>query len=150
MKALIDQMSQPGQDFNVWDQGDYCFLRWYVAKQLEIQISAGKAENYVKFSSDSPQTYVSRIQKDGEFTDNDYLFSIAKLFNKDIIVIDSSNSTKEVTHIKEGENNSNGKGKPIFLGHLTKEDAGNDFYQSIIPNKNVHIEQFLSSLQETQ
>jgi len=147
LKALIDQMSQPGQDFNVWDKSDFCFLRWYIAKQLQVQISAGKADNYVKFK-DSPQTFVSRIQKDGEFTDNDYLYSVAKIFNKDIIVIESSNPSQEVTYIKGGPNNSIGKGKPIFLGHLTKEDAGNNFYQSIIPSENVHIEQFLSSLED--
>ena len=148
LKALIDQMSQPGQDFKVWDKDDYPFLRWYIAKQLEIQISAGKAENYVKFDIDSPQTFVSSIQKDEEFINNDYLYSVAKIFNKDIVVIESSNPTQEVTYIKGGQNNLNGKGKPIFLGHLTKEDAGNDFYQSIVPNENVHIEQILSSLQE--
>lgn len=149
LKALIDQMSQPGQDFKVWDKDDYPFLRWYIAKQLEIQISAGKAENYVKFSVDSPQTFVSNIQKDEEFINNDYLYSVAKIFNKDIVVIESSNPTQEVTYIKGGQNNLNGKGKPIFLGHLTKEDAGNDFYQSIVPNENVHIEQILSSLKES-
>ena len=148
LKALIDQMSQPGQDFKVWDKDDYPFLRWYIAKQLEIQISAGKAENYVKFDIDSPQTFVSSIQKDEEFINNDYLYSVAKIFNKDIVVIESSNPTQEVTYIKSGQNNLNGKGKPIFLGHLTKEDAGNDFYQSIVPNENVHIEQILSSLEE--
>jgi len=148
LKALIDQMSQPGQDFNVWDKSDFCFLRWYVAKQLEIQISAGAADKYVKFSTDSPQQFVSRIQKDGEFTDNDYLYSVAKLFNKDIIVIESSNPTEEVTYIKGGPDDTHGKGNPIFLGHLNKDDAGNDFYQSIIPNENVHIEQIISSLQE--
>jgi len=148
LKALIDQMSQPGQDFNVWDKSDFCFLRWYIAKQLQIQISAGKADNYVKFSSDAQQTFVSRIQKDGEFTDNDYLYSVAKLFNKDIIVIESSHPSQELTYIKGGPNNSVGKGKPIFLGHLTKEDAGNNFYQSIIPSENVHIEQLLSSLED--
>jgi len=150
LKALIDQMSQPGQDFKVWDKSDFSFLRWYIAKQLEIHISAGKAENYVKFGIDSPQTYVSLIQKDGEFTDNDYLYSVAKLFNKDIVVIESSNPTQEVTYIKGGPDSLNGKGVPLFLGHLTKEDAGMDFYQSIVPTTdNVHTEQILSSLQET-
>eukprot|EP00092_Neocalanus_flemingeri_P000855 GFUD01000912.1.p1 GENE.GFUD01000912.1~~GFUD01000912.1.p1 ORF type:complete len:2609 (-),score=679.76 GFUD01000912.1:80-7906(-) len=147
LKALIDQMSLPGQDFKVWDREDYSFLRWYIAKQLEIQISAGKAENYVKFSIDSPQAYVSNIQKDEEFIDNDYLYSVAKIFNKDIVVIDSSNPTQELTYIKGGQNDLQGKGKPIFLGHLTKEDAGKDFYQSVVPDESVHIEHLLSSLQ---
>jgi len=148
LKALIDQMSQPGQDFKVWDRDDYSFLRWYIAKQLEIHVSAGKADHYVRPSIGSPQEYVTQIQKDEEFVNNDFLFSVAKVFNKDIIIIDSSNPTKEVTYIKGGPNDMNGKGKPIFLGHLPKEDAGNDFYQSIVPNEDVSIEVIVSSLQE--
>ena len=89
------------------------------------------------------ETYLANIQKDEEFVDNDYLYSVAKIFNKDIVVIESSNPTQEVTYIKGGQNNLFGKGKPIFLGHLTKEDAGNHFYQSILPNENTDMNQIM-------
>merc|ERR1711915_304797 len=97
LKALIDQMSQPGQDFKVWDK-------------------------------------------------DDYVFSVAKIFNKDIIVIESSNSPEEITFIKGGQNDVRGKGPPLILGHLGKEEAGNDFYQSLVPGENLDVDQVISSL----
>ena len=39
LRALLDQMNQPGQDFKVWDRDDYSFLRWYICKQMEIHLA---------------------------------------------------------------------------------------------------------------
>merc|ERR1719481_461697 len=70
--------------------------------------------------------------------DNDYLFSVSKIFNKDIIVIDSCDKEK-VTILKGGQNDKNGKGNPLYLAHLRKEDAGENYYQSIVPSENIDI-----------
>ncbi len=50
-KALIDQMTQPGQDFPAWDRDDHTFLRWYVCKQLEILAASGRGAEYILAAS---------------------------------------------------------------------------------------------------
>jgi hypothetical protein len=50
-KALIDQMTQPGQDFPAWDRDDHTFLRWYVCKQLEILAASGRGADYIQAAS---------------------------------------------------------------------------------------------------
>jgi len=50
-KALIDQMTQPGQDFPAWDRDDHTFLRWYVCKQLEILAASGRGADYILAAS---------------------------------------------------------------------------------------------------
>merc|ERR1719150_299272 len=76
LKALLDQMGQPGQDFKVWEKDDFPFLRWYIAKQLEIQVSAGRAEAYVRCGSRSLEDYLANIQRDESYVDNDYLYPV--------------------------------------------------------------------------
>ena len=143
-KALLDQMCQPNQDFNVWEKDDFSFLRWYISKQLEIQLAAGKSELYVHQShKENIEDFMNQVQKDESFVDDHYLYSVSKIFNKDIIILDSSDSNC-VTHIKGGSEDADGKGSPLFLAHLTKEDAGENYYQSILPDENCDLKKLLS------
>jgi len=143
-KALLDQMSQPDQDFKVWEKDDYSFLRWYIVKQLEIHIGAGRADNFIRSSETHRNTeeFLNHLQKDESYVDNDYLFSVSKIFNKDIIVIDSCDEEK-VTYLKGGQDEKNGKGNPLYLAHLRKEDAGENYYQSIVPSENIDISKLI-------
>ena len=143
-KALLDQMSQPNQDFKVWEKDDFSFLRWYIIKQLEIQVAAGRTNDYVQLnSSENLQDYMSTIQKEESFVDNYYLYSVSKIFNKDIVIVDSSENDN-VTYLKGGQNGSKGKGEPLYLAHLRKEEAGENYYQSIIPDETCNIDVLLS------
>lgn len=143
-KALLDQMSQPNQDFKVWEKDDFSFLRWYIIKQLEIHVAAGRTNDFVQTNnSESLQDFMSTIQKDESFVDINYLYSVSKIFNKDIIVLDSSENNN-VTYIKGGQNGSKGKGDPLYLAHLRKEEAGENYYQSIVPNDSCDIDTLLS------
>ena len=140
-KALLDQMSQPHQDFKVWERDDFSFLRWYIVKQLEIHIAAGRSEEYIPKTINS-EKFLEHIQRENSFINNDYIFSISKIFNKDIFIIDSGEDG-ELLYIQGGLNGTKGKGDPLFLAHLTKEDAGEDFYQSIMPEESVSVEKLL-------
>merc|ERR1712012_1528843 len=143
-KALLDQMSQPNQDFKVWEKDDFSFLRWYIVKQLEIHIAAGRTNDYVQLnSSENLQDYMSTIQKEESFVDNYYLYSVSKIFNKDIVIVDSSENDN-VTYLKGGQTGSKGKGEPLYLAHLRKEEAGENYYQSIIPDETCNIDALLS------
>ena len=142
-KALLDQMSQPNQDFKVWEKDDFSFLRWYVAKQLEIQLAAGKAAHYVHQNhTENIDDFLNHVQKDEFYVDSDYLHSVSKIFNKDIIILDSSDSNF-VTHIKGGSGGAEGKGDPLYLAHLRKEEAGENYYQSILPDENCDLKKLL-------
>ena len=143
-KALLDQMCQPNQDFKVWEKDDFSFLRWYVSKQLEIQLAAGRATNYVHQNhADNIDEFLNKVQKDEFYVDNHYLHSVSKVFNKDIIILDSSD-VNFVTHIKGGSGDTEGKGDPLYLAHLRKEDAGENYYQSILPDDNCDLKKLLS------
>ena len=143
LKALLDQMGQPEQDFKVWERDDFPFLRWYIAKQLEIQVGAGRAEKYLRCEPGSMEEYLTNIQKDESYVDNDYLYSVSKVFNKDIIVINSGQS--EVTFWRGGQEDARGKGAPLYLARLTKEDAGENYYQSIRPAQHFTLQTFLQT-----
>ena len=145
LKALLDQMGQPGQDFKVWEREDFPFLRWYIAKQLEIQVSAGRAESYVRCEPGTLESYLTSIQKDETFVDNDYLYSVSKVFNKDIIVINSGQTESEVTYWRGGQDGSRGKGAPLYLACLRREDAGQNYYQSILPTHHFSLQSFLQT-----
>jgi len=149
LKALIDQMSLPGQDFKVWDKDDHCFLRWYIAKQLEIQIGNGNSGKVVEPSVQSLPEFMETVKTDEKFVDNRFLYSTAKIFNKDIIIISSgsteSSDSDNVKLIDGGKDGGKGKGQPLYLAHLRKEDAGENYYQSITPNENSNLE-YLSAL----
>ena len=145
LKALLDQMGQPEQDFKVWERDDFPFLRWYIAKQLEIQVSAGRAESYVRCDSATLEDFLTNIQKDETYLDNDYLFSVSKVFNKDIIVINSGQSECDVTYWRGGQDNTGGKGAPLYLARLRKEDAGQNYYQSILPTQHFSLQSFLQT-----
>ena len=140
-KALLDQMSQPNQDFKVWEKDDFSFLRWYVIKQLEIHIAAGRSEHYIPQTNNS-EDFLEHIQQESSFINNDYIYSISKIFNKDIIIINSG-MEDDILYIQGGLNGTKGKGDPLYLAHLQKEDAGQDFYQSIIPAEGSNIENLL-------
>merc|ERR1719150_1572628 len=145
LKALLDQMAQPEQDFKVWEKDDFPFLRWYIAKQLEIQVSAGRAASYVRCDSGSVENYLTNIQKDESYVDNDYLYSVSKVFNKDIIVINSGQSESEVTFWRGGQEDARGKGAPLYLARLRAEDAGENYYQSILPTPHFSLQTFLQT-----
>ena len=142
-KALLDQMSQPNQDFKVWEKDDFAFLRWYISKQLEIQLAAGKATHYVHQNhTENIDDFLNHVQKDESYVDNHYLHSVSKIFNKDIIILDSSDDNV-VTHIKGGLGDAEGRGDPLYLAHLRKEEAGEHYYQSILPDENCDLKKLL-------
>ena len=144
-KALLDQMSQPNQDFKVWEKDDFAFLRWYISKQLEIQLAAGKADHYVHQNhTENIDEFLNHVQKDESYVDNHYLHSVSKIFNKDIIILDSSDSNV-VTHIRGGSGSAEGKGDPLYLAHLRIEDAGEHYYQSILPDENCDLKKLLDT-----
>ena len=145
LKALLDQMAQPGQEFKVWEKEDFPFLRWYVAKQLEIQVGAGRGESYVRCDSSQLDDYISQIQKDESYVDNDYLYSVSKVFNKDIVVINSGSSETEVSYFRGGQGEAGGKGAPLYLAHLRQEEAGQHYYQSILPTSEFSLDSFLQT-----
>ena len=146
-KALLDQMSQPNQDFKVWEKDDFSFLRWYIVKQLEIHIAADRADHFIhKNHTGNTDHFINTLQKDNSYIDNQYLYSVSKVFNKDIIVFDSGKD-EDVLHIKGGVNGSTGKGSPLFLAHLKREDVGQDYYQSIVPDENMNIDIILNQAQ---
>ena len=145
LKALLDQMSQPHQDFKVWEKDDFPFLRWYIAKQLEIQISAGRSESYIRCDTKELENYITNIQKDESYVDNDYLYSVSKVFNKDIVVIDSGCSETDVSFFRGGEGEAGGKGEPLYLAHLRLEEAGQHYYQSILPTQQFSLQSFLQN-----
>lgn len=145
LKALLDQMSQPDQDFKVWEKDDFPFLRWYIAKQLEIQVSAGRAASYVRCDPGSVEDYITNVQRDESYVDNDYLYSVSKVFNKDIIVINSGQSESDVTFWRGGPEDTRGKGAPLYLALLRAEDAGENYYQSIRPAQHFALQTFLQT-----
>lgn len=145
LKALLDQMSQPHQDFKVWEKDDFPFLRWYIAKQLEIQVSAGRSESYVRCDAKELENYITHIQKDESYVNNDYLYSVSKVFNKDIVVIDSGCSEADVSYFRGGAGEAGGKGEPLYLAHLRLEEAGQDYYQSILPTQQFSLTSFLQT-----
>ena len=111
---------------------------------MEIQVAAGRTNDYVQLnSSENLQDYMSTIQKEESFVDNYYLYSVSKIFNKDIVIVDSSENDN-VTYLKGGQNGSKGKGEPLYLAHLRKEEAGENYYQSIIPDETCNIDALLS------
>ena len=145
-KALLDQMSQPNQDFKVWEKDDFAFLRWYISKQIEIQLAAGKVDHYIHQNhTENVDEFLNHVQKDECYVDNHYLHSVSKIFNKDIIILDSSDSNV-VTHIRGGSGDAEGKGDPLFLAHLRREDAGENYYQSILPDENCDLKKLMAPI----
>ena len=88
--------------------------------------------------SESPTDYVARMLKDDEYVDGTFLHAVAKVFNKDIIVVPSSGD--DLVHIKGGRNGSSGKGTPLFLGYTDQKD----FYQSIIPESQEQVAKIMN------
>ena len=149
LKALLDQMAQPDQDFKVWEKDDFPFLRWYIAKQLEIQAGGGRGETYLRCGPSAQEQYIRDVQRDESYVDNDYLYSVSKVFNKDIVVINSGGSEAEVTHLKGGADGASGKGTPLYLAHLRKEDAGQNYYQSILPSQEFSLQSLIQDSQDS-
>jgi len=152
LRALIDQICQPQQDFKVWDRDDHGFLRWYLAKQVEIQVAGGRASHFLRGETENnPSEFVSKISKDGEFMNNDFLYSTARILNKDIYVVESSGSNEEVSVFRGGVGGAKGKGSPLLLAHLSSEDAGGkDYYQSVTVNEGMDPSALLASLNCTE
>lgn len=152
LKALIDQLSQPGQDDNtVWDNDDHPFLRWYIAKQLEIQVSRGNGELYLRPDLPSVEDFLAEIQREDHYMDNDFVFSASKILHKDILVISCGSGQEEgaaVTRYSGGPGGAAGKGEPLYLAHLAREEAGQDYYQSVLPSQHCNIDNLLTAISQ--
>merc|ERR1719458_1707953 len=116
VRALIDQICQPWQDFKVWDREDHGFLRGHA-----------KAE---------PKTFIDKMGQDEEYMNNDFLFSTARVLNKDIYVVESPGCEENVVVFRGGPGGGPGKGPALLLAHLSSEDAGKDYYQSLVTSSN--------------
>ena len=156
LKALIDQLSQPGQDDNtVWENDDHPFLRWYIAKQLEIQVRRGNGELYLRPGLPSVEDFLAVIQREDHYMDNDFVFSASKILHKDILVISCSSSCGQeedegavVTRYSGGPGGEVGKGEPLYLAHLAREEAGQDYYQSVLPSQHCNIDYLLTAISQ--
>ena len=152
LRALIDQICQPWQDFKVWDREDHGFLRWYLAKQVEIQVAGGRQDHFLRgHANTDPKAFIEKMGQDEEFMDNDFLFSTARVLNKDIMVVESPGCEEEVVVFRGGPAGGPGKGPPLLLAHMAAEEAGgHDFYQSLQASGELPLEQVLSMLPLTE
>lgn len=147
VRALIDQICQPWQDFKVWDREDHGFLRWYLTKQVEIQVAGGREDHFLRGEARAePKAFLERMGQDNEFMNNDFLFSTARVLNKDIFVVESDGSS-EVAVFRGGPGGGPGKGPPLVLGHLDSQEAGGkDYYQSIVAGPERCLADLLNSI----
>jgi hypothetical protein len=137
VRALIDQICQPWQDFKVWDREDHGFLRWYLAKQVEIQVAGGRQDHFLRgHAKAEPKTFIDKMGQDEEYMNNDFLFSTARVLNKDIYVVESPGCEENVVVFRGGPGGGPGKGPALLLAHLSSEDAGKDYYQSLVTSSN--------------
>jgi len=137
VRALIDQICQPWQDFKVWDREDHGFLRWYLAKQVEIQVAGGRQDHFLRgHAKAEPKAFIEKMGQDEEYMNNDFLFSTARVLNKDIFVVESLGCEENVVVFRGGPGGGPGKGPALLLAHLCSEDAGKDYYQSLVASTN--------------
>ena len=137
VRALIDQICQPWQDFKVWDREDHGFLRWYLAKQVEIQVAGGRQDHFLRGQAKAePKAFIEKMGQDEEFMNNDFLFSTARVLNKDIYVVESLDCEENIVVFRGGPGGGPGKGPSLLLAHLSSEEAGKDYYQSIVTSSN--------------
>lgn len=137
VRALIDQICQPWQDFKVWDREDHGFLRWYLAKQVEIQVAGGRQDHFLRgHAKAEPKAFIEKMGQDEEYMNNDFLFSTARVLNKDIYVVESPGCEENVVVFRGGPGGGPGKGPALLLAHLSSEDAGKDYYQSLVTSSN--------------
>lgn len=82
---------------------------------------------------------------------NDFLYSTARVLNKDIYIIESPGSQDDNSVFRGGAGGGQGKGAPLLLGHLASHDAGGkDYYQSLVLKDKVDRQHFLDSLTVTE
>jgi len=137
VRALIDQICQPWQDFKVWDREDHGFLRWYLAKQIEIQVAGGRQDHFLRGrAKDEPKAFIEKMGQDEEYVNNDFLFSTARVLNKDIFVVESPGCEENMVVFRGGPQGGPGKGPALLLSHLSSEEAGKDYYQSLVSSTN--------------
>ena len=67
---------------------------------------------------------------------NDFLFSTARVLNKDIYVVESLDCEENIVVFRGGPGGGPGKGPSLLLAHLSSEEAGKDYYQSIVTSSN--------------
>jgi hypothetical protein len=115
-KALIDQMTLPGQDFPAWDRDDHTFLRWYICKQLEILASTGRGPDYILPGSNGDvNATLATFQGEDSFVGEALLFSFARLFKKDVVLL-SGDEKVPIRYFKGGKGGEGyGRGLPFFL-----------------------------------
>ena len=152
LRALIDQICQPYQDFKVWDREDHGFLRWYLAKQVEIQVAGGRADHFLRGQAKAaPKEFIEKCGKDDEYMNNDFLFATARVLNKDIYVVESTACDESVLAFRGGPGGGPGKGAPLLMAHLASQEAGGrDYYQSLLPMEGSRMETLLATLPVTE
>ena len=143
-KALIDQMTQPHQDFPAWDRDDHTFLRWYICKQLEILASSGRGPDYIQ-GGDIDAT-LATFQGEETFVGDALIFSFARLFKKDVVLL-SGDPAAPLRYFKGGKGGqSYGRGQPLLLGQLLGPESGQKVFTSLVPDENTDMEALICQL----
>jgi hypothetical protein len=63
-------------------------------------------------------------------------FNHINVLNKDIYVVESPGCEENVVVFRGGPGGGPGKGRALLLAHLSSEDAGKDYYQSLVTSSN--------------
>merc|ERR1719376_975412 len=119
--ALLDQMNREDQDFKVWERDDYCFLRWYVTKQMETLRAKVENLKFLESIEGDFQTYINKMSEDGIPLDRAFIQAAATIFNKDIILIPCDTET-DFEVVVGGLSSPIEKGNPLYLGHIQKSE----------------------------
>jgi len=141
--ALLDQMSRSGDDFKVWDKDDHTFLRWYITRQMDIQIGTGKASEFLNLEPDNHQQQINnQFQTENSATDEYFLRAFSRIFNRDVVIV----SPGRTDHFRGGIKNKPGKGRPLIFGLLQDDSATNKVFTSLVPEESADLDTIIQSL----
>jgi hypothetical protein len=155
-KALIDQMTRPGQDFPAWDRDDHTFLRWYIYKQLEILAGSGRGQEFIMAAApDQPagdvDAALAAFQGEDSYVGDELLFSFARLFKKDVVLFTGDEeAAAAVRYFKGGKGGTvYGRGHPLLLGRSrvgSGVERKRHIYSSLVLNGDTDMESLINSL----
>ena len=141
--SLMDQMMLAGEDFKVWDKDDHTFLSWYIIKQMDSQISSGKASTFLNLEKKHNEDIETAFKLSNPTKSDYFVHAFARVFNRDVIVM---NSEGDIQYLHGGVNSKPGKGKPFILGVVKDSKTGDILYQSLEPNVDCERDSIIDSL----
>ena len=143
--SLMSQMMLAGEDFKVWDKDDHSFLSWYIVKQMDAQISTGKAATFLNLEKKHSEDIESAFRSGSPTKSHYFIRAFARVFNRDVIVVDSNGA---VDYLHGGVNSKHGKGQPLIIGMIKDISNGSEdvVYSSLEPNFDAERDSIVETL----